>query len=223
MPRPRFKKLPQERRDRILEAAAREFAAHGFERATLNHILAGAGISKGAAYYYFDDKADLFATVVQHYWEHLLGHVAIDLDRLTAGTFWNVVGELYRQPVLHSREQPWMFAVVKAAAGLPDGIRSAGVSRSGMFDWIAALFRRGQRLGLVRVDLPDELLFALLFALDGAVDRWIMAHIDAMNDAELDDLLVRLFATLRRVLAPLAPGPGRRAARRRASGSGGQA
>jgi len=223
MPRPRFRKLAQERRDRILEAAAREFAAHGFEGATLNHILAGAGISKGAAYYYFDDKADLFGTVVQHYWEHLLGHVAIDLDRLTAATFWDVVGELYRQPVLHSREQPWMFAVVKAAAALPDGMRSAGVSRSGMFDWIAALFRKGQQLGLVRADLPDELLFALLFALDGAVDRWVMAHIDAMSDAELDDLLARLFATLRRVLAPLASAPRRHAARPTARGTRGPA
>ncbi len=124
MPRPRFERLSVERRDRILEAAAREFAVHGFEGATLNHILAAAGISKGAAYYYFDDKADLFATVVQHYWQHMLSHVAIDLEQLTAATFWGAVAELYRQPVLHCREQPWMFAVVKGAARPPDGVPS---------------------------------------------------------------------------------------------------
>ncbi len=50
MPRPRFYKLPEEKRERILEAAAKEFVAHGFEGASLNQILTAAGISKGAAY-----------------------------------------------------------------------------------------------------------------------------------------------------------------------------
>ena len=57
MPRPRFNKLTAEKRESILEAAAKEFATHGFEGASLNQILSNAGISKGAAYYYFDDKA----------------------------------------------------------------------------------------------------------------------------------------------------------------------
>jgi AcrR family transcriptional regulator len=35
--------------------------------ASLNRILEQAGISKGSAYYYFDDKADVFLTVVQRY------------------------------------------------------------------------------------------------------------------------------------------------------------
>ena len=62
MPRPRFEKLPVEKQEQILEAAAKEFTAHGYDGASLNRILEEAGISKGAAYYYFDDKADLYAT-----------------------------------------------------------------------------------------------------------------------------------------------------------------
>ena len=34
--------------------------AHGFENASLNRIIKKAGISKGAMYYYFDDKMDLY-------------------------------------------------------------------------------------------------------------------------------------------------------------------
>lgn len=60
MPRPRFQKLSIEKQQAILEAAAREFSAHGYEGASINKILETAQLSKGAAYYYFDDKADLF-------------------------------------------------------------------------------------------------------------------------------------------------------------------
>ena len=56
MPRPRFEKLSAEKREQILETAAKAFAAHGYDGASLNQILADADISKGAAYYYFDNK-----------------------------------------------------------------------------------------------------------------------------------------------------------------------
>ena len=88
MPRPRFDKLPPDKRGRILEAAALEFAAHGFDGASLNRIISTAGISKGAAYYYFDDKADLYATVVLEGWRTLLPAGGLDLASLDRHTFW---------------------------------------------------------------------------------------------------------------------------------------
>ena len=64
MPRPRFEKLDPERQEALLDAAMRELAARGPESASLNKILADVGLSKGVAYYYFDDREDLFYTVV---------------------------------------------------------------------------------------------------------------------------------------------------------------
>ena len=68
MPLPRFERLPKEKQERILKAAVKVFTAQGYEKASLNLMLEGAGISKGAAYYYFADKADLIGTVVRRYW-----------------------------------------------------------------------------------------------------------------------------------------------------------
>ena len=62
MPRKRFADLEQPRRNRILGAAAHEFAERGYEAASVNRIITEAGISKGSLYYYFDDKEDLVAT-----------------------------------------------------------------------------------------------------------------------------------------------------------------
>ena len=86
MPRPRFARLTAAKRERIMEAAAKEFAAHGYEGATLNRILVEAGISKGAAYYYFDDKADLYLTALLHYGQDTLVHINVP----TYGTFYFV-------------------------------------------------------------------------------------------------------------------------------------
>ena len=46
MTRPRFHRLAIAQQERILDAALREFAAHGFGDASLNRIIAAAGISK---------------------------------------------------------------------------------------------------------------------------------------------------------------------------------
>ena len=74
MPRPRFAKLDPAKKEAILTAALEAFASHGFDGASYNQIIEKAGISKGAMYYYFDDKEDLFATVVRHELEDILQH-----------------------------------------------------------------------------------------------------------------------------------------------------
>ena len=65
MPRPRFNNLDADKQASILNAAFEAFSEHGFEDASYNLIIERAGISKGAMYYYFDDKEDLYSTVVR--------------------------------------------------------------------------------------------------------------------------------------------------------------
>lgn len=54
-----------ERRRRILEVAADEFSAQGYERATSDRIGARIGLSKAALYYYVDGKEDLFGQLLE--------------------------------------------------------------------------------------------------------------------------------------------------------------
>ncbi len=49
----------QETRERILAAALREFARRGYSAVTLEEVAEAAGVTKGAVYYWFDDKDDL--------------------------------------------------------------------------------------------------------------------------------------------------------------------
>ncbi len=64
MPKSTFLNLPPEKRERIESAAIAEFSANPLPCASINAIVAGAGISKGSFYQYFDGKDDLFAHVL---------------------------------------------------------------------------------------------------------------------------------------------------------------
>ena len=57
-PKPRVR-APDQTRERLLTAAFREIYRHGFQAASLEAILAGAGVTKGALYHHFPDKAAL--------------------------------------------------------------------------------------------------------------------------------------------------------------------
>ncbi|MBV1777171.1 TetR/AcrR family transcriptional regulator [Burkholderiaceae bacterium DAT-1] len=51
---------PLDTRDRIIESAARVFARKGYLSATLDEVAADAGMTKGAVYWHFDSKNELF-------------------------------------------------------------------------------------------------------------------------------------------------------------------
>jgi len=205
MPRPRFYRMPAERRDRLLHQAAREFGEHGFDGASLNHILESAGVSKGSAYYYFDDKADLFAAVVAHYWEHAIANVDLDPARLDARTFWDRLEAMARTAFQRSVETPWMSGVARAVWTLPPRTREVGplaevFERSRAF--MQGVLARGQELGVVDTTLPLGLLMALLLAVDEAADRWMGTHLESLGSEEAERVHRALFAAFRRMAEP---------------------
>ncbi len=60
-----FNRIPDERKERILEVGIEEFSSKGYENANINIIAQKAGISIGLMYKYFSTKEDLFLTCIQ--------------------------------------------------------------------------------------------------------------------------------------------------------------
>ena len=57
----------EETRKRILESAAQVFAAKGFHNAAVDDIVKASGTSKGAVYFYFESKDQIFLCLVEDY------------------------------------------------------------------------------------------------------------------------------------------------------------
>ena len=61
MPTQTFFNLPEEKQQRILAAAIKEFSQRGVEDGNLANIIRDAGISRGSLYQYIDSKEELYA------------------------------------------------------------------------------------------------------------------------------------------------------------------
>jgi AcrR family transcriptional regulator len=207
MPFPRFHKLPLEKRERLMEAAAQEFAAYGFDDASVNRILETVQMSKGAAYYYFEDKVDLFFTVIQYCNERLKPfNLELDPATLTAENFWPTFAELHRQPLLRSFEQPWLFAAVRAAEHLsPAALKREPLATFArqVRTWIMNIVKRGQELGVIRTDMSEDLIFAWLQALDDGSDHWLLAHWSKLDCEAIAHISDQTVDGMRRALAVL--------------------
>ena len=77
---PTFLNLPEEKRNRILDAAWAEFTAVPFAGASVNQIIRRAGIPRGSFYQYFEDKSDLFNYLMDTVREQILQYRGILSD-----------------------------------------------------------------------------------------------------------------------------------------------
>jgi AcrR family transcriptional regulator len=206
MSRPRFANLDQDRRDKLLDTAAEEFLSRGYEAASLNRILERSGMSKSSLYYYFDDKADLFSTLVERGVALLiarLGH--FEPENLTTDSFWPELLVLYDRSMALTAGEGWLFRLSKLFFRLRDQPQPTDPTSRVMKavrGWTATVILRGQTLGVIRDDLPLPLLIDCTMSLGEALDRWAVAHLDGLDDAARRRLVSENLDLLRRLLAP---------------------
>ena len=222
MPRPRFFNLSPEARARLLGVAMQEFAERGFEGASLNKILAEAGLSKGAYYYYFEDKEDLFVTALGDALDETLARLPLPaLDRLTAAEFWpaleRAVGEW---AALFDSSRDLLRVGLRLDESRRKSPRFVAVLERGRGLW-QRLIEAGQRLGCVRTDVPVAVLVRMVEANDHALDALLRSETgDAFTRCDFEAHVRLVFDTLRRLLAvegappPAGPRPGARARKR---------
>lgn len=69
-------------RTRILEAAAKVFAEQGYVQASLEKAAAEAGLTKGAVYWHFPSKQDLFLAIIERNLTQQQQQLPLDIEQL---------------------------------------------------------------------------------------------------------------------------------------------
>ncbi|HEY3888492.1 MAG TPA: TetR/AcrR family transcriptional regulator [Caulobacteraceae bacterium] len=78
----RVVKAPAVRREQLIDCAQRLFLARGYEKTTINDVIAATGLSKGAFYHHFRSKEDLLAAISERFaGESLAVVTALQADR----------------------------------------------------------------------------------------------------------------------------------------------
>lgn len=106
MPKETFFNLPDEKRITIQEAALAEFAAHSYAGASINRIVAAAGIAKGSFYQYFEDKADLFKQVLDYIAELKMAYITPSLMNPAGVDFFTLLEDLYTMGLAFAKANP---------------------------------------------------------------------------------------------------------------------
>jgi TetR/AcrR family transcriptional regulator, transcriptional repressor for nem operon len=167
-------KQPEQTRHKILEAALWEIYRHGFKGASLDRILEGTGLTKGALYYHFPSKLELGYAVVdevirrwieEHWIEPLNG-----IDDPIEGLVRCVRRELAEMPDEIACGGCPLNNLTQEMAAVDEGFRLR--TEKVLNEWqsgIAQQLRRGQANGTVRPDVdPDATAFYLVGSLQGA-------------------------------------------------------
>ena len=181
----------QATRERLLEAAAREFARRGLERANIDAISLAAGYAKGTIYNYFASKEELFLEVVGEACAQATASAsappqaaARERLRVALAAFcaWAGANEGFARVLVR-----------ECLMGTPElQARMAGAEEP-LLGELEAILREGSARGEVRDDLPPELL---ALALAGLTDLALAQHwaSDGTNPAldEIPELVLGL-------------------------------
>lgn len=187
-PRSRGPRARQTRR-RILDSAARCFAASGFRRARFEDIAAGAGVSRALVYAYFESKANLLRSVCQQVLEDWRAAVEPALAREPdpVAALRAMIGSTLR----YARTRPFLRALL----GDDQRVVLTGpeeLSRRAIETWrerLVELLERGVAAGRLRTDLDVEATADALRAMQlGLIDRMHRSHgaIDVGSEAHVD-------------------------------------
>lgn len=174
-----------EREQRLLGAAEAEFAAHGFERASIDRIVLAAGMSKATLYRHYRDKADIFRAVAVRTLDGIVDQIAEDLDptKPPAEVLYKAARRLMDVTVGAVGERSFVLTLVRIMAAelpfYPDIVQAIYASwESRARDALGHYFTTACADG--RLMLEDPLWAARAFI------RVAVPHIDLLNLARND-------------------------------------
>lgn len=206
--------MPAQRRRRLVDVAAAEFAAAGYEDASLNRIIERCEMSKSSFYYVLSSKAELFDFVVGELVDSVAANIAVPRPEQFGGrAFWKRLEEFFAELVEVSGEQEEFLTLGRMFYSAAPAPAKAVVNDTlaAVHAWVAEVLHVGRRSGAVRDDLPEALQIALVFRILQVFDEWTVAHYQEIAPDELSGLADAQFATIRRMLDRRPAGTPRRA------------
>jgi len=171
-----FETLPEEKKQRIINAALKEFSARDFKNASTARIAEEAGISKGALFLYFQTKKHLYLYLYRYALDVIKTEFAGKLDPSSRDPI-DVLTAITRLKLDILRIHPDLYDFfVKLYFGEPDEELKATVHsdsdavRGGMMSELLS----GLDYSGFRRDLPPEMVMNIIkWVIDGYTDDMI--------------------------------------------------
>lgn len=163
MPKETFYNLNDEKKQKIFDAAVREFSCRRFSEASINQIVKTAGIPRGSFYQYFSDKEDIFhymfEKIVEEKREVICQAKALNLD----ADVFEVCMQTTRASYTWGRIKPEYSQI----AMLMEIDTSEFITRlrAASFEGLIKMIERDKKRGLIKSETDSGLVADMIYAL----------------------------------------------------------
>lgn len=198
----RTKEDAAQTRERILDAAEQVFHADGVARTSLDQVARAAGVTRGAIYWHFRNKADLFSAVIQRVRMPMEGRLKRlaeqaetldDLERLCL----EAVAELEDQPRV-ARVYAVLLLKCEYTHEMTDVIERERQARERVVASIAAFFERMRGQGRLIADRePETLALSLHVFMIGLFIELLRCPSRCRDQAQAQRMVHYFFAPLK--------------------------
>jgi AcrR family transcriptional regulator len=169
-------------RQKLLDAALKEFSSTSYESASLNNILKAAALSKGSFYYHFKNKEDLYLALLkqsfEEKWSFIMDSASLDEESYSSLDIYQKLSFQARLGIEFAKAHPLYHMLGKMFAeekGNP--IHSAALSQLGasaanpLDDMIAQSIASGEIDSAYSRQFVHKMLTHLFSSYDNIFDR----------------------------------------------------
>lgn len=185
-------------RQQILNAALSVFSAKGYSAATLEDIAQAAGVTRGAIYWHFEDKAGLYNSLMQDYSER--GAEIVQDAIAQGGSLIEILQRVFVELLQAVESEDSLRAVMELqlfktelTEELRPGRQLQVQAGQALIASIAAALQQGVEDGVLRADLePDDMALAFMALQNGAIQLWLM-DLEAFSLRQVAEPLAKIY------------------------------
>jgi len=171
----------EDKRTRILDAAIRVFAEHGYHGARVGDIAEDAGVAHGLLYHYFASKDEVLRTIFVENWGELIGRFRAveDSDEPAPEKLEGIAKILLRT----WRNDPALVTVMVREVARSQQLHAQVEDVREAFAIVQRVIEAGQVEGTVRPDVDARLASWLFYGgLEEVLTGWVLAQLPDGED-----------------------------------------
>lgn len=200
MPKDTFFNLPDDKRELICKVAIAEFAEYPFDQASVNRIVAKAGIAKGSFYQYFEDKADLFLYLARLAGEAKAEYISPVMRNPEEHDFFTLLRALYASGIQFAAEHPEYAAISQSLLEDKDGPLYRELMAENLpsaYQFFEGLLETAVVKGEIRADIDTKMLAYMLVAMNAHFVEYYLQHVAGEYDEGMLETLDKFVDLLR--------------------------
>lgn len=200
MPKDTFFNLPDDKRTLVCDVAVEEFTEYSFDQASVNRIVAKAGIAKGSFYQYFEDKQDLYFYVLQVIAEKKLEYISPVMRNPDQHDIFTLLREIYLSGIQFAANHPDYAEIGKKLMENKNSLIYNEVVDENLpaaNDIFEALLARAVERGEIRADIDTQMFAYLISSMTAVMSSYYLEHVATTFSKEMMETVDKFLDFLR--------------------------